>query len=73
MVSGGLALAAETKVDKDTHTYAHYPVQLNAGGKLSEDMGQRIRRPSAFHGLTKKEAKKGIIPLGYFTTKEGTL
>eukprot|EP00972_Heterocapsa_arctica_P058650 8648058-Heterocapsa_arctica.AAC.1 len=39
MVSGGLAIAAETNVDKDTHIYAHYPVQLKVGGKLSEDMG----------------------------------
>eukprot|EP00972_Heterocapsa_arctica_P017367 2564279-Heterocapsa_arctica.AAC.1 len=62
MVSGGLALAAETKVDKDIQIYAHYPVQLNVGGKLSEDMGHRIRRPSAFQGLTKKEAKRSIIP-----------
>eukprot|EP00972_Heterocapsa_arctica_P077660 11453891-Heterocapsa_arctica.AAC.1 len=45
MVSGGLALAAETKSDKDTQIYAHYPVQPKVGGKLSEDMGQRIRRP----------------------------
>eukprot|EP00972_Heterocapsa_arctica_P086290 12719426-Heterocapsa_arctica.AAC.1 len=45
MVSGGLALAAETKVDKDIRIYAHYPVQLKVGGELSEDMGQRIRRP----------------------------
>eukprot|EP00972_Heterocapsa_arctica_P076487 11282431-Heterocapsa_arctica.AAC.1 len=73
MVSGGLAVAAETTVDKDIQIYAHYPVQLNIGGKLSEDMGQRIRRSSAFQGLTKKEAKKGIIPEGEFTTKEGTL
>eukprot|EP00972_Heterocapsa_arctica_P086858 12804919-Heterocapsa_arctica.AAC.1 len=28
MVSGGLAIIAETKVEKDTHIYAHYPVQL---------------------------------------------
>eukprot|EP00972_Heterocapsa_arctica_P054008 7957038-Heterocapsa_arctica.AAC.1 len=35
-------------------------------------MGQRIRRPSAFQGLTKKEDKKGIIPEGDFTTKEKT-
>eukprot|EP00972_Heterocapsa_arctica_P029224 4298092-Heterocapsa_arctica.AAC.1 len=28
MVSGGLALSAETKVDNDTHIYAHYPVIL---------------------------------------------
>eukprot|EP00972_Heterocapsa_arctica_P053926 7943521-Heterocapsa_arctica.AAC.1 len=34
MVSGGLALAAETKADKDTQIYAHYPAQLKVGGKL---------------------------------------
>eukprot|EP00972_Heterocapsa_arctica_P084434 12436795-Heterocapsa_arctica.AAC.1 len=45
------------KVDNDTHIYAHYPGRLKVGGKLSEDMGQRIRRPSAFQGLTKKEAR----------------
>eukprot|EP00972_Heterocapsa_arctica_P011582 1696713-Heterocapsa_arctica.AAC.1 len=36
-------------------------------------MGVRIRRPSAFQGITKKEAKKGIIPEWDFQTKEGTL
>eukprot|EP00972_Heterocapsa_arctica_P069683 10296295-Heterocapsa_arctica.AAC.1 len=69
MVSGGLALAAETKVDKVTQIYAHYLVQLKVGGKLSEDMGQRIRRPSAFQGLTKIEAKPGNILEGDFITK----
>eukprot|EP00972_Heterocapsa_arctica_P012369 1815569-Heterocapsa_arctica.AAC.1 len=34
-------------------------------------MGQRIRRPSAFQGLTKKEAKKGLIPDGDLIIKEG--
>eukprot|EP00972_Heterocapsa_arctica_P026553 3910208-Heterocapsa_arctica.AAC.1 len=34
MVSGGLALAAETKVDKDIHIYPHYHVILKVGGKL---------------------------------------
>eukprot|EP00972_Heterocapsa_arctica_P019285 2846387-Heterocapsa_arctica.AAC.1 len=58
MVSGGLAIAAETKVDKDTHCYSHYPVQLKIGGRLSEDLGVRIRRASAFVGLTKKEVEK---------------
>eukprot|EP00972_Heterocapsa_arctica_P107757 15870235-Heterocapsa_arctica.AAC.1 len=48
MVSGGLAIEAATKVDKDTQLFSHYPVQLNIGGKLSEDLGVRIRRPSAF-------------------------
>eukprot|EP00972_Heterocapsa_arctica_P052564 7733462-Heterocapsa_arctica.AAC.1 len=55
MVSGGLAIAEETRADKDTQIYSHYPVQLKVGG--SEDMGVRIRRPSAFQGITKKEAK----------------
>eukprot|EP00972_Heterocapsa_arctica_P073117 10799645-Heterocapsa_arctica.AAC.1 len=39
MVSGGLAIAAETRVDEDTQIDSHYPVQLKIGGKLSEDMG----------------------------------
>eukprot|EP00972_Heterocapsa_arctica_P088962 13119275-Heterocapsa_arctica.AAC.1 len=45
MVSGGLAIAAATTVDTDTKLFSHYPVQLNIGGKLSEDLGVRIRRP----------------------------
>eukprot|EP00972_Heterocapsa_arctica_P083812 12350722-Heterocapsa_arctica.AAC.1 len=73
MVSGGLAIAAETKVDKYTQLYSHYPVQLTIGGKLSEDLGVSIRRPSAFLGITKKEAKKGSISEGDFKTKEGTI
>eukprot|EP00972_Heterocapsa_arctica_P016146 2379837-Heterocapsa_arctica.AAC.1 len=73
MVSGGLAIAAETRVDKDTQLFSHYPVQLKIGGKLSEDMGVRIRRPSAFQGITNKEAKKGNIPEGDFKTKEGNI
>eukprot|EP00972_Heterocapsa_arctica_P090584 13366255-Heterocapsa_arctica.AAC.1 len=44
MVSVGLAIAAETKVDKDTQLYSRYPVHLNIGGRLSEDLGVRIRR-----------------------------
>eukprot|EP00972_Heterocapsa_arctica_P060835 8973264-Heterocapsa_arctica.AAC.1 len=39
MVSGGLAIAAETRVNKDTQIYSHYPVQLKIGGQLSEEMG----------------------------------
>eukprot|EP00972_Heterocapsa_arctica_P016851 2488928-Heterocapsa_arctica.AAC.1 len=39
VVSGGLAIAAETRVDKYTQLFSHYPVQLKIGGKLSEDMG----------------------------------
>eukprot|EP00972_Heterocapsa_arctica_P090698 13382942-Heterocapsa_arctica.AAC.1 len=73
MVSGGLAIAAETNVDKDTQIYPHYPVQLKIDGRLSDDLGVRIRRASAFVGLTKKEVKKEIIPEGDFKTKEGTL
>eukprot|EP00972_Heterocapsa_arctica_P088877 13106359-Heterocapsa_arctica.AAC.1 len=73
MVSGGLAIAAETNVDKDTQILSHYPVQLKIGGRLSNDPGVRIRRATAFVGMTKEEVKKGIIPEGDFKTKEGTL
>eukprot|EP00972_Heterocapsa_arctica_P109071 16061668-Heterocapsa_arctica.AAC.1 len=64
MVSGGLALSADTKVDPDTPIYEYYPVRLRVGGILSEDMGQRIKRPMAFQGLAKKEARTGNIPEG---------
>eukprot|EP00972_Heterocapsa_arctica_P050838 7471760-Heterocapsa_arctica.AAC.1 len=73
MVSGGLAIAAATQVDKYTQLFSHYPVQLNIGGKLSEHLGVRIRTPSAFTGITKKEAKKSIIPEGDFKTTYGTI
>eukprot|EP00972_Heterocapsa_arctica_P081368 11994658-Heterocapsa_arctica.AAC.1 len=73
MVSGGLAIAAETKVDKDIQLYSHYPVQLNLGGRLSEHLGVRIRKASAFVGLTKEEVKTGTFPEGDFKTKDGTL
>eukprot|EP00972_Heterocapsa_arctica_P016895 2494282-Heterocapsa_arctica.AAC.1 len=36
-------------------------------------MGQRIKRPMAFQGLTKKEARTRNTPEGDFKTKEGTL
>eukprot|EP00972_Heterocapsa_arctica_P037546 5526808-Heterocapsa_arctica.AAC.1 len=45
MVSGGLALTAESTVEYDTPIYAHCPVELKVRGKLSEDMGQILRRP----------------------------
>eukprot|EP00972_Heterocapsa_arctica_P067320 9935055-Heterocapsa_arctica.AAC.1 len=54
MVSGGLAMAAHIKVEQDTQIYAHYPVRLKVGGSLSQDMGQRIKRPMAFQGLYKE-------------------
>eukprot|EP00972_Heterocapsa_arctica_P088327 13025877-Heterocapsa_arctica.AAC.1 len=73
MLSGGLAIAAETNVDKDTQILFHYPVQLKIGGRLSEDLGSRIRRAKDFEGMTKKDVKKSVIPEGEFQTKEGTL
>eukprot|EP00972_Heterocapsa_arctica_P027854 4096265-Heterocapsa_arctica.AAC.1 len=57
MVSGGLAIAAATQVETYTQLFSHYPAQLKIGGTLTEDLGVRIRRPSAFIGITKKEAK----------------
>eukprot|EP00972_Heterocapsa_arctica_P078853 11629237-Heterocapsa_arctica.AAC.1 len=62
MVSGGLALSAENKVEWDTQIYAHYPVSLRVGGNLSKDMGQRIRRPIAFQGLSRQEARTRETP-----------
>eukprot|EP00972_Heterocapsa_arctica_P009881 1453156-Heterocapsa_arctica.AAC.1 len=35
MVSGGLAMAAESKVESDTQIYAHSLVKLKVGGELS--------------------------------------
>eukprot|EP00972_Heterocapsa_arctica_P000305 44196-Heterocapsa_arctica.AAC.1 len=40
MISGGLAIGAETSVDTDTQIYAHYPVKLKIGGELSQDLGE---------------------------------
>eukprot|EP00972_Heterocapsa_arctica_P099312 14656435-Heterocapsa_arctica.AAC.1 len=39
MVSGGLAIAAETNVDPDTQICSHCPAQLKIGGRLSNDLG----------------------------------
>eukprot|EP00972_Heterocapsa_arctica_P065620 9683669-Heterocapsa_arctica.AAC.1 len=36
IVSGGLALSAEAKVEGDTPIYAHYPVKLRIGEKKPE-------------------------------------
>eukprot|EP00972_Heterocapsa_arctica_P015735 2318486-Heterocapsa_arctica.AAC.1 len=44
-------------VNNDTHISGHSPVRLNVGGKLSEDMGSRIKRPLDFQGITRKEAR----------------
>eukprot|EP00972_Heterocapsa_arctica_P037715 5551037-Heterocapsa_arctica.AAC.1 len=73
MVSGGLALSAETKVEGDTPIYSHYPFKLRIGGNLSKDVGQRIKRPMAFQGLPRKEARTREVPEGDFISKEGTL
>eukprot|EP00972_Heterocapsa_arctica_P087047 12830923-Heterocapsa_arctica.AAC.1 len=73
MVSGGLALAAETKVEGDTPIYAHYLVRLSIGANLSKYMGQIIKRPMAFQGLTRKEARTRDVPEDGFTKKKGTL
>eukprot|EP00972_Heterocapsa_arctica_P041869 6173934-Heterocapsa_arctica.AAC.1 len=59
MVSGGLAIAAETRVGEDTLIFSHYPAQLKVGGKLSEDMGVRIRRPSFFLRYHEERSEEG--------------
>eukprot|EP00972_Heterocapsa_arctica_P107128 15783976-Heterocapsa_arctica.AAC.1 len=62
MVSGGLALSAESKVESDTPIDAHCPVKVRVGGSLSKYTGQRIRRPMAFQGLNRKEARHRDVP-----------
>eukprot|EP00972_Heterocapsa_arctica_P087719 12936129-Heterocapsa_arctica.AAC.1 len=73
IVSGGLAMSAESKVEHDTHIYAHYPVRLQKGGRLSQDMGQIINIPILFQGLTRTEARTKDPPAGYLQTIEDTL
>ncbi len=46
LVSGSLAINAETHVEEDSIIHSHCPVYLKIGGKLSEDLGSRIRRPT---------------------------
>eukprot|EP00972_Heterocapsa_arctica_P096436 14227076-Heterocapsa_arctica.AAC.2 len=45
MVSTGFANGADSKVESDAAVDKHKPVRFKVGGKLSEDMGLRIRRP----------------------------
>eukprot|EP00972_Heterocapsa_arctica_P093701 13822457-Heterocapsa_arctica.AAC.1 len=59
MVSGGLALAAETKVDNDTQIHAHYPVQLKVGGKLSEDMGEKNQKTEPIPRYHEERGQEG--------------
>eukprot|EP00972_Heterocapsa_arctica_P037988 5591904-Heterocapsa_arctica.AAC.1 len=75
MVSGGLAIAAETKVDNDTQLYSQYPVHLKIGRKLSEDSGVRIRRPSAvtFQKEISKPKKDPLMKIGSDGTKRRKL
>eukprot|EP00972_Heterocapsa_arctica_P042311 6236085-Heterocapsa_arctica.AAC.1 len=56
-------------VNNDTHISRHSPVSLNIGGKLSEDMGSRIKRPVDFQGITRNEAKNGNPTEGTFIMK----
>eukprot|EP00972_Heterocapsa_arctica_P029686 4372872-Heterocapsa_arctica.AAC.1 len=60
-------------VNNDTHISGHSPVRLNVGGKLSEDMGSRIKRPVDFQGITRKEARHEMSTDGTFIMKEGSL
>eukprot|EP00972_Heterocapsa_arctica_P002577 377034-Heterocapsa_arctica.AAC.1 len=45
MVSGGLALSAESKVESDTPIHAHYPVKLRVGGSLNKIWGKELGDP----------------------------
>eukprot|EP00972_Heterocapsa_arctica_P087901 12962389-Heterocapsa_arctica.AAC.1 len=49
-------------VNNDTHISGHSPVRLNIGGKLSEDIGSRIKRPVDFQGISRKEEQMKPLP-----------
>eukprot|EP00972_Heterocapsa_arctica_P019263 2842727-Heterocapsa_arctica.AAC.1 len=53
--TAGLANGAESKVEGDIAIVKHSPVRLKVGGKLSEDMGVKMKRPKAFQGMTRKK------------------
>eukprot|EP00972_Heterocapsa_arctica_P051967 7643997-Heterocapsa_arctica.AAC.1 len=42
---------------------------MTIGGKLSEDMGSRIRKPMDFQGMTRKEAKNNMPTDGKYKLK----
>eukprot|EP00972_Heterocapsa_arctica_P078663 11600421-Heterocapsa_arctica.AAC.1 len=69
MVSAGLAHGAESKVQSDSAVDKHKPVRLRIGGKLTDDMGMKIRRPLSFQGMTRKEAKEHEVLEGDFVMK----
>eukprot|EP00972_Heterocapsa_arctica_P100082 14758988-Heterocapsa_arctica.AAC.1 len=46
---------------------------MNVGGKLSEDMGSRIKRPLDFQGITRKEANNKMPTDGTFTLEGAKL
>eukprot|EP00972_Heterocapsa_arctica_P058347 8607900-Heterocapsa_arctica.AAC.1 len=66
LVCSELIISAQVFVNNDTHIQGHSPVRMAIGGKLSEDMGSRIRRPMDFQGMTRKEAKNNMPTDGVF-------
>eukprot|EP00972_Heterocapsa_arctica_P072500 10706441-Heterocapsa_arctica.AAC.1 len=54
MVSAGLANGTESKLEGEAAVEKPIPVRLRIGGKVSDDMGMRIRRPVAFNMLSDK-------------------
>eukprot|EP00972_Heterocapsa_arctica_P115676 16449121-Heterocapsa_arctica.AAC.1 len=60
-------------VNNDTHISGHSPVRLNVGGKLSEDMGSRIKRPVDFQGIIGKDANNEMPTDGTFRMKGNNL
>eukprot|EP00972_Heterocapsa_arctica_P092912 13704071-Heterocapsa_arctica.AAC.1 len=60
-------------VNNDTHISGHSPVRLNVGGKLSGDMGSRIKRPVDFQSITREEARTSSPTEGTFSMKGNCL
>eukprot|EP00972_Heterocapsa_arctica_P086325 12724817-Heterocapsa_arctica.AAC.1 len=55
LVCPELAILAEAVANNDTHIQGHSPVRITIGGKLSEDMGSRIKR----HGFPRNHYERG--------------
>eukprot|EP00972_Heterocapsa_arctica_P107021 15765664-Heterocapsa_arctica.AAC.1 len=56
MVSAGLANGAESMFENDAAVCKRKPVRLKIGGRFSDDMGTKIRRPVSLQEMTRKEA-----------------
>eukprot|EP00972_Heterocapsa_arctica_P048063 7088377-Heterocapsa_arctica.AAC.1 len=60
-------------VNNDTHISGHSPVILNIGGKLSEEMGSRIKILVDVRGIARKDARMSSPTKGKYVMKGKSL